>query len=46
MKNDYKYTINNMQKRKREEVHSSLKWGMLVLVSLVCIVLYVALDVG
>jgi len=46
MDSKYKHTINNMQKRKREEVHSSLKWGMLVLVSLVCIVLYMALDVG
>ena len=46
MKNDYKYTINNMQKRNYEEVHIGLKWGMLVLVTLVCIVLYVFVDLG
>ena len=43
---NYKYTINNMQKRDYEEVHSSLKWGMLGLVAIGCIVLYVFIDLG
>ena len=46
MESKYKHTINNMQKRKCEEVGSGLRWGMLGLVLLVCIGVYVALDVG
>ena len=46
MKNDYKYTINNMQKRNYEEVNVVFKWGMFVLVTVVCIVLYVFSNLG
>ena len=46
MDSKLKYTINNMQKRKCEEVGSGLRWGMLGLVLLVCICVYNLVDLG